>query len=79
MLDIADQLMLPVVWSDFGDCHAIVIDRQVFNLSTDFEAFFVYITSFSVFQIQWDSVTQVKTGKKQKGFPNRPSLEFLHR
>ena len=58
----------------------IVIDGQIFNPTKDCEAFFMYISSFSVFQMQWDSVVVKKTGKKDpNGYANRASLELLHR
>ena len=73
------EINLPVVWIQHGGLHTISIDGEIFNPTSDFAAFYVYISAFSVFQIQWNSQVLISTGKKnQKGFPNRGSLEVLH-
>ena len=78
LLDQARALGLPVVWIHYGSKHAVIIEGEIFYRTNDFEAFYTYVTSFAIFQIQWNCM-MVNGVKKLTGFPNRASLELLHR
>ena len=54
-VNMAKDTGLPVVWLRQGDIFKVVIDGHVFGMATEFDAFFTYFSSFSVFGIQWDS------------------------
>ena len=69
---------LPIVWFKIGQKYAVVIEGHVFTQNTEFESFFVYFTSFSIFCVQWDSMRNMDGTTKAVGFPNRGALELIH-
>ena len=78
VLDKAIEIGLPVVWFKIGHAFAVVIEGELFTQSNEFDSFFVYFTSFSVYGIQWDSMCNLNGSKKRQGFPNRKCLELIH-
>ena len=79
LVNRAQDTGLPVVWFRYGstDVYKVIIEGHVFRLDNEAEAFFHYFSAFSIFAIQWDSVMENNI-KKQRGFPNRGALEFIH-
>ena len=72
IIDMAKQIDSSVVWFKTGSAFAVVIHEHIFRQKTEFEAFFVYTTCFSVFSIPLDG------DKETEEFPNRGALELLH-
>ena len=72
IIDMAQQIDSSVVWFKTGSAFAVVIHGHIFRQKTEFEAFFVYTTCFSVFSIPLDG------DKETEEFPNRGALELLH-
>ena len=72
IIDMAKQIDSSVVWFKTGSAFAVVIHGHIFRQKTEFEAFFVYTTCFSVFSIPLDG------DKETEEFPNRGALELLH-
>ena len=69
---MAQQIDSSVVWFKTGSAFAVVIHGHIFRQKTEFEAFFVYTTCFSVFSIPLDG------DKENEEFSNRGALELLH-
>ena len=75
---MAVDLDVPIAWFKCGSKFAIVIEGKIFNQTTEFESFFMYFSSFSIYSIQWDSMCNPDGSKKARAFPNRGSLEMIH-
>ena len=78
LIDMAAMEGLPIVWFKIGQNYAIVIEGHVFTQKNEFESFFMYFTSFSIFCVQWDSMRNMDGSTKAIGFPNRGALELIH-
>ena len=75
---MAENTGLPIVWLEIGDAYAIDVDGIIFHPKNDFEAFYIYYSSFSIFGIEWDCLPATKNKKKVLGFPNRGAIELIH-
>ena len=68
---LAKNKGLPVVWMRCGEANdkfSVVVEKSVLRQSTAFDSFFIYITSFSVFDIALDTFFSVSRTFGHKHF-----------
>ena len=80
---LAKNKGLPIVWMQCGDetsdRYCVVIEDTVLHQGNTFDSFFVYISAFHVFGIEWNAFYQVNTrfGELLKRFVNLTTNEVI--
>ena len=70
LVDIAQKKELPVVWFKTGATFAVYVEECIFRQTDELSSFLVYMSSFSMFELDWNILRQVRVMNSY--FPIKP-------